>query len=62
LAIVLAAAETYRQGRGKGYTIRSSADGLIAAVAIEHAVSVWHKDRDFTQIAGYTNLATLETL
>ena len=62
LTTFLAAAEIYRQGRSKGYTIRSSTDCLIAAIAIEHAVPVWHKDRDFTQIAGYTNLVTLGKL
>jgi hypothetical protein len=35
---------------------------VILVDTFEHAVPVWHKNRDFTQIAGYTNLATLETL
>jgi predicted nucleic acid-binding protein len=33
-AVFLQAAEIYRQGRQKGYTIRSSTDCLIAAIAI----------------------------
>ena len=42
------AAEIYRLGRWRGVTIRSSVDCLIAAVAIENRVSVWHRDRDFS--------------
>ena len=58
----LEAAQIYRQGRKKGYTIRSSADCLIAAVAIEHRVPVWHRNRDFTSIAKYTTLEAFERL
>jgi len=58
----LEAAAIYRTGRRKGYTIRSSTDCLIAAIAIENRVPVWHRDRDFELIARYTALETLETL
>ncbi|HMD83928.1 MAG TPA: PIN domain nuclease [Terriglobia bacterium] len=54
----LAAAEIYRQGRRKGYTIRSSTDCLIAAIALDHEIPVWHKDRDFETIAHFTGLQT----
>ncbi|HMD96425.1 MAG TPA: PIN domain-containing protein [Terriglobia bacterium] len=54
----LSAAEIYRLGRAKGYTIRSSTDCLIAAIAIDNRVPVWHKDRDFESIARYTSLRT----
>jgi hypothetical protein len=54
----LAAAEIYRQARRKGYTIRSSTDCLIAAIAIDHKIPVWHKDRDFETIAHLTSLQT----
>ena len=54
------AAEIYRQGRSRGFTIRSSTDCLIAAIAINHDVPVWHRDRDFRTIAQYTPLRTLE--
>ena len=53
----LHAADIYRQGRRIGYAIRSSVDCLIAAIAIENRVPVWHRDRDFDAIARYTDLA-----
>ena len=56
LETFLEAAEIYRQGRRKGYTVRSSTDCLIAAIAIENRVPVWHKDRDYAIIARYTRL------
>ena len=56
LALFLAAADIYREGRRKGVTIRSSVDCLIAAIAMENRVPVWHRDRDFTAIARYTSL------
>ncbi len=56
LTLFVAAAEIYRQGRRRGITIRSSVDCLIAAIAIENRVPVWHRDRDFDAIARYTAL------
>lgn len=56
LSLFLSAADIYRHGRSRGVTIRSSIDCLIAAVAIENKVPVWHRDRDFTAIARYTGL------
>ena len=56
------AAEIYRQGRKSGYTIRSSIDCLIAAIAIENDVPVWHKDRDFSFIARYSRLQAYDRL
>lgn len=50
------AADIYRAGRRRGLTIRSSVDCLIAALAINQGLPVWHLDRDFTAIASYTNL------
>jgi predicted nucleic acid-binding protein len=50
------AAEIYRDGRRRGFTIRSSTDCLIAAIAIENDALVWHRDRDFDDIATYTRL------
>ena len=55
-AVFLKAAQIYRQGRQRGYTIRSSVDCLIAAIAIENEVPVWHRDRDYSAIARFTSL------
>jgi len=59
LRLFVAAAEIYRLGRRRGITIRSSVDCLIAAIALENAVPVWHRDRDFGAISQYTALETL---
>ena len=56
LALFLEGASIYRSGRRRGYTIRSTVDCLIAAIAIDNDVPVWHRDRDFTTIARYTRL------
>ena len=45
------AAEIYAQGRRQAITIRSSMDCLIAVIALENGVPVWHRDRDFDRIA-----------
>lgn len=58
LGLFLEGAEIFRQGRAKGYTIRSSTDCLIAAIAIQNKVPVWHKDRDFETISRFTSLRT----
>ena len=50
------AAQLYRKGRSAGFTIRKSADCLIAAIAIAHDVHVLHADRDFDMIARFTSL------
>ena len=62
LHLFLSASEIYRTGRSKGLTIRSSIDCLIAAIAIEHGVPVWHRDRDFEAIARFTTLHAAKNL
>jgi hypothetical protein len=62
LDLYVKAAAIYREGRRRGYTIRSAADCLVAAIAIEHSVPVWHRDRDFNTIARYTALRAVTAL
>lgn len=60
IELFLEAGSIYRSGRRRGYTIRSSVDCLIAAIAIRNNVVVWHhSDRDYTFIARYTDLKTI---
>jgi len=56
LELFVEAARLYRRGRSAGFTIRKSADCLIAAIAIKHDVPVLHADRDFDMIARFTSL------
>jgi predicted nucleic acid-binding protein len=58
--LFLQAAEIYREGRRKGHTIRSTTDCLIAAIAIDNGVPLWHRDRDYEAIARYTPLRIAE--
>jgi predicted nucleic acid-binding protein len=60
LHLFLRAADIFSLGRRKGITIRSSVDCLIAAIAMENRVPVWHRDRDFAAIAKFSSLETLE--
>jgi predicted nucleic acid-binding protein len=50
------AAGMYSQGRRRGLAMRSAADCLIAAIALENGATIWHRDRDFDNIAQFTNL------
>ena len=54
--LFITAADIYRQGRRRGLTIRSTMDCLIAAIALDNGVTLWHRDRDFDNIAQFTNL------
>ena len=56
------AAQIYRHGRKKGYTIRSSNDCLIAAIALEHNLPILHNDRDYSQIEKFTRLKIVEKI
>ena len=60
--LFMIAADIYRQGRRRGLTIRSAMDCLIAAIALENNVIVWHRDRDFDNIAQFTNLKVRRSL
>ena len=60
--VFLEAAEIYRAGRNRGLTIRSSADCLIAAIALRARMPIFHRDRDFDAIAKFTELRVLHQL
>ena len=50
------AAKLYRAARSKGFTVRSSVDCLIAAVAVRTGSPVLAKDRDFDALAQVSDL------
>ncbi len=50
------AAELFRHLRRKGVTIRKANDCLIAALCIHFDCPLFHKDKDFDNIAKYTSL------
>jgi predicted nucleic acid-binding protein len=56
------AAGIYRQGRRRGLTIRSTMDCLIAAIALDNDATIWHRDRDFDNIAQFTDLRVRRSL
>ena len=60
--LFVTAADIYRQGRRRGLTIRSTMDCLIAAIALDNGVTLWHRDRDFDNIAQFTNLKIRRSL
>jgi predicted nucleic acid-binding protein len=45
--LAVAAAEHYRQLRGRGHTVRSAIDVLVAAFCIERDYALLHDDREF---------------
>lgn len=51
-----AASQLYRSARGKGLTVRSSIDCLIAAVALRTGSPVVARDRDFEALAQVSDL------
>ena len=56
LDIFIQAANIYRACRRKGKTVSTTVDGIIAAVAIENSLLLFHKDKDFDSIAACTSL------
>lgn len=50
------AAQLYRRCRRFGATVRTTIDCLIAAVAIEYELELFHDDRDFEAIARHAPL------
>lgn len=55
----LKAAQIYRDCRKKGKTVRKTVDCVIAAIAIENNLNLFHKDSDFNLIASCTPLKLL---
>lgn len=51
LETYLSAVEIWRVCAKKGHRLRSTLDTLIAAIAMEHRLEVFHHDRDFDQMA-----------
>jgi predicted nucleic acid-binding protein len=56
------AATIYRQLRKRGFTIRSSIDCLIAALALRCRFLLLHKDRDYPTIARFYPLKLYEEI
>lgn len=50
------AAGLYRSLRRKGITIRKANDCLIATLCIDNNIPLFHKDKDFDNIAKHTSL------
>lgn len=50
------AAQIYRDCRKRGFTIRKTADCLIAATCLEAGAELYHNDRDFEAIAKVKDL------
>ncbi len=55
------AATLYRTLRKRGITIRKPNDCLIAVYAIHNDIPVLHNDKDFTNIAAFSDLKTVLT-
>ena len=60
-SVFIHAAAIYREGRQRGYTIRSSTDCLIAAIAIEADTAIWHRDRGYRIVGKFTSLVQFPT-
>jgi len=54
------ASSLYRTLCKNGKTIRSPVDCIIAALCLEHEISLIHNDRDFAAIAQYTSLKVVQ--
>jgi predicted nucleic acid-binding protein len=59
VATHVAAARIYYDCRRRRLTVRSTLDCVIAQIAIEHGVPLFHDDRDYDAIARVRKLKTL---
>ena len=56
LELYESAAQIYREGRRQGFTVKSYIDCLVAAIALQHNLLIWHMDRDYDLIAKFRPL------
>jgi len=56
----LLAANLYRTVQRRGFTIRSTIDCLIAAIAIENDIKLLHTDKDYDLLENYCGLKTVK--
>ena len=57
--VFLLAAETYRELRNRGVTIRKTNDCIIAATALHHRCELLHADRDFDAFGEHFRLKSV---
>ena len=56
----LRAARIFRECRKRGQTVRKTIDCIIAAICLEHDLTLFHKDADFRRIEACTGLKVFE--
>jgi predicted nucleic acid-binding protein len=58
-ALAVKAAANYRRLRGRGITVHSTIDLIIATFCVEHGHRLLHDDRDFDAIAPHLGLSVV---
>jgi predicted nucleic acid-binding protein len=53
-------AALFRTARSSGLTVRSLMDCLIAAIAVRHAATLWHRDADYLAISSVAPLDSVD--
>jgi predicted nucleic acid-binding protein len=54
------AAALFRATRSAGLTVRSLMDCLIAAIALRHGATLWHRDADYAAIGAIAPLDSVD--
>ena len=57
--LAVRAAQNYRLLRGRGITIRKTADIIIGTFCLDHGLPLLHDDRDFDPMAQHLGLAVV---
>jgi predicted nucleic acid-binding protein len=57
--LAVTAARNYRALRGKGITVRTTVDLIIATFCVERGHALLHDDRDFDPLAAYLGLTVM---